>query len=168
MLTIARRKVPSVPLFEADLRAFSVDRPVDAALCLFSSCGYLYDDEARARSLGCFAQAVRPGGVLLLEPFVSADSYREGSTHLQTYEGSELKCVRASVSRRVGDVAVIDFAWLVLRQGASSIDHFTETHSLALHDAKRLDRLVEAAGFEPVTVATHLVGDRSLVAARRR
>jgi daunosaminyl-N,N-dimethyltransferase/N-dimethyltransferase len=168
MLAVARRKVPSVPLFEADLRSFAVEQPVDAALCLFSSIGYLHDDEALARSLGCFARVVRPGGVLILEPFVGAHHYRDGSTFLQTHEGPELKCVRASVSRRVGDLAVIDFAWLVLRDGVASIEHFTETHTLALYDPERLDRAVAAAGFDRVTMAAHLVGDRTLVVARQR
>jgi len=168
MLAIARRKVPDVPLFTADLRTFAVDPPVDAALCLFSSFAYLHDDGARARSLACFARAVRPGGVLVLEPFVGVDKYREGATYLQTHDGPTLKCARASVSRRRGELAVIDFAWLVVRDGSTHIDHFTETHELALHDPATVGRLVDEAGFEATRVPERLVGDRNLVVARRR
>jgi len=168
MLALARHKVPGVHVFRADLRSFTVPHPVDAALCLFSSFGYLHDDDARARALACFAQAVRPGGVLVLEPFVDVHHYREGSTYLQTHEGPGLKCVRASVSRRVRDRAYIDFAWLVLRDGAGEVEHFTETHELALHNPKRLARQLRHAGFDPVDAPAQLVRDRNLVVAVRR
>lgn len=167
MLDIARRKVPGVPLWVADLRDFTVEAPVDAALCLFSSFAYLHTDEARARSLACFAAAVRSGGVLIIEPFVAPADFRDGSTFVQTHDGPQLKCARASVSRRRGALAVIDFGWLVVRPGSDTIEHFTETHELALHEPEALGMAVESAGFDVVSVPERLVGDRALVVGVR-
>ena len=42
MLEVARQKVPDVPLWEADLRDFTVEAPMQAILCLFSSIGYVH------------------------------------------------------------------------------------------------------------------------------
>jgi SAM-dependent methyltransferase len=148
--------------------SFTVPEPYDAAVCLFSSISYLHGDETLARVLGSFAAAVRPGGVLVIEPFVSPDAYREGAAFLQTYDGAGLKCARASVSAREGDLAVLRFGWIVARDGATSVEHFTETHELWLCDHERLARAVRAAGFDLARTDLQLVGDRELVVAIRR
>lgn len=168
MLAIARRKVPGVPLFVADLERFSVGEPFDAALCLFSSISYLHGDERLARALACFAAAIRSGGALVIEPFVTPGEYREGAAFLQTHEGSTLKCARASMSLRDGDLAVLRFGWLVARHGATRVEHFTEEHRLWLCEHDRLARAVEAAGFDLARSDLRLVGDREMVVAVRR
>lgn len=168
MLAIARRKVPGAPLFVADLTDFAVAAPFDAAVCLFSSISYVHGDEALARALSRFAAAIRPGGVLVIEPFVAPSAYREGRAFLQTYEGEGLKCARASLSTREAELAVLRFAWVVARDGATEVEHFTETHTLWLCEHERLARAVEAAGFDLASADVTLVGDRELVVAVRR
>ncbi len=168
MLAIARRKLPDTPLFVGDLETFSVADVFDAVLCLYSSISYLHDDEALSRALQRFAAAVRPGGALVIEPFVTPEAYRDGAAFLQTYEGSSLKCARASVSLRQGDLAILRFGWVVARDGAASVEHFDETHALWLCPHERLARAVDAAGFELVPASLQLVGDRRMVVAVRR
>ena len=167
MLAFAHRKLPGIPLFVADLETFSVAEPFDAALCLFSSISYLHEDEALSRALARFAAAVRPGGALVIEPFVTPEAYREGTAFLQTYDGPSLKCARASISRREGDLAILSFGWVVARNGAA-IEHFDEVHALWLCTHERLARAVDAAGFELVPADLELVGDRRMVVAVRR
>jgi daunosaminyl-N,N-dimethyltransferase/N-dimethyltransferase len=168
VLDIARRKVPGVPLQVADLRDFTVEVKVDAALCLFSSFAYLHSEEARASSLASFAAAVRPGGVLIIEPFVAPADFQEGASFVQVHDGPELKCARASVSRRRGEFAVIEFGWLVVRRGSDAIEHFQETHELALIEPGSLRRAVEAAGFDVLVVPDRLAIDRALLVGVRR
>ena len=71
MLAIARRKLPLADLFAADMKTFEVAEPFDAVLCLFSSIGYLKTDDEIADAARAFARAVRPGGVIVVEPHAS-------------------------------------------------------------------------------------------------
>ncbi len=168
MLAIARRKVPGVPLFLGDLVDFTVERPFDALVCLFSSFGYLHTEPAIDVALSRFGAALRPGGVLVIEPFVAPAAYQEGSTHLQTYEGERLKCARASVSLRHGELAIIEFGWLVVREGSPEVEQFRETHALLLCEPEALRRRVVAAGFELATADVGLVRGRPVVVATKR
>jgi len=114
MLDRARQKLPGVPLFRADMTDFSVSEPADALLCLFSSIGYVYPEDRLAAAGRSFAAAVKPGGALIVEPWLTEGTYRIGHLGLNTFESEELKLCRASVARKEGDLAVLDFHWLLL------------------------------------------------------
>jgi SAM-dependent methyltransferase len=51
----------------ADMRNFRIDQPVDLALCNFATVNYLLEEQALAAAFGCMAQALRPGGLLILD-----------------------------------------------------------------------------------------------------
>jgi daunosaminyl-N,N-dimethyltransferase/N-dimethyltransferase len=163
MLAVARGKLPETPLFEADLAGFEVDRPFDAAGCLFSSIGYLHTDAALAGCARSFARALRPGGVLLIEPWIFRENWREGEPHLQTYESPDLKLCRANVSRSEGDFALLDFHWLVVRQNRG-VEHFSERHRLRFWPLQQMEGALGEAGFEVRFIA----GGRGLIIGRRR
>ncbi len=145
MLEIARGKLPEVPLFEADLETFEVDEPFDAILCLFSSIGYLRDDAALRRAAVRFAAAVRPGGAVVIEPWLELEDWTPGLPFLQTYDGDDLKIARMSVSSLRGDMAVVDFQWVCTGPGGP-IETFEETHELRLMPRKKVMAIFADAG----------------------
>jgi daunosaminyl-N,N-dimethyltransferase/N-dimethyltransferase len=147
MLEIARKKVSDVPLFRADMRDFEVEEPVDAVLCLFSSIGYAVGEDRLGAAAACFARALRPGGVLVVEPWLTPDAYYPGRAHMETYLGEDVKVCRANVSKREGDLSILDFHWLVARSGAG-VEHFTERHVLQLYTVEQTLAALEASGFE--------------------
>jgi hypothetical protein len=51
------------------MEAFTLDRPYDAVICLFSSIAYLLTSARMTRALECFRQHVAPGGVVVVEPW---------------------------------------------------------------------------------------------------
>ncbi len=169
MLAIAREKLPAgLTLFRADMAGFTVDRPYDALLCLFSSIGYLYP-EARLRAAAkCFADAVRPGGVLVIEPWIAPEEYRPGYGSIQTYDRPELKLCRASLGQRDGDIAVMDFHWLVLRTGADAVEHLVDVHRMWLCPRELMLRVFREAGFECRLDPEGLMPGRGLIIGRRR
>ncbi|GJM44356.1 MAG: type 11 methyltransferase [Gemmatimonadota bacterium] len=147
MLEVARAKLPNVELIEADMTSFRVDRPFDAVVCLFSSIGYLLDPESLDRALACFHAALRPGGVLVVEPWLTAEVYRTDFTFLHTYEDEDLKLVRMSYSTRRDEIAVLDFEWLAGETGRG-LERFRERHELWLCPRDTMAAALERAGFE--------------------
>jgi len=168
MLELARRKLPGVSLVRSDMAALEVERPVDALLCLFSSIGYLLDSERLQSAARCFAAALRPGGVLLVEPFVAPRSFAPGRPMLQTFDGEQLKCARACVPALEGELAILDFHWLVLREGQPAVEHFVERHELWLCPHEVMAETFEQAGFSVAREPRGLMPDRGLLVARRR
>jgi daunosaminyl-N,N-dimethyltransferase/N-dimethyltransferase len=169
LLAIAARKLPGVPLRPGDMRSFEVDEPVDAVLCLFSSIGYLRDESELRTAAACFARAVRPGGVLLVEPWLDPADFIDGHAGLDTYRSPELSLARASFSRRRGEMAVVTFRWLaaVADRGLESEE---ETHELWLCPHELLRSVLGDAGFEVVHDPEGLGGPRgrALLRGRRR
>jgi len=62
---LARRKLRATVL-QADMAAFRLGRPVDAAFNTFNSFRHLLSEDAARRHLECIAAALRPGGIYVL------------------------------------------------------------------------------------------------------
>ena len=169
MIEVARRKLPEVPLFVADLADFTLPRPAGALLCLFSSIGYVYPQTRLQAAARCCASAVAPGGVLLVEPWLSPDVYRTGHLAMQTYEDERLKLCRAGISQREGDLSVFNFHWLAVREGEQEVEHFTDRHVLWLCPRATMIEAFEEAGFACRFVPEGLMSDdRGLLIGRRQ
>lgn len=147
MLAIARRKLPEVAFRRADMSAFAVERTFDAVGCLFSSIGYLKTEAELDGAARCFAAALRPGGVLLVQPWIFPDRWRNGEPHVQTYDSDDLKLVRANVAKCEGDLSILDFHWLVVPRGGE-VEHFTERHLTRMWTRERMERAFADAGFD--------------------
>jgi daunosaminyl-N,N-dimethyltransferase/N-dimethyltransferase len=169
MLSLARSKLPAeVELFRADMTNFAVPVPFDALFCLFSSIGYAHPEAKLRATAGSFARAVRPGGALIVEPWLTPEAYQPGRSTMQTYDGEDLKLCRASISKQEGEMAVLDFHWLVLRRGASEVEHFVERHELWLCSTELMQAIFEEAGFDTRIEEDGLQSKRRLLIGQRR
>lgn len=167
MLEIAKKKSPDADLFVSDMTNFSVEEPSDALLCLFSSIAYLHTEQQLRSAALCFARALRPGGILIIEPFVSKEQFASGRPYLQCHDGEELKCARACVSEATENLAVLDFHWMVLRPGQSTVERFEERHVLRLYDRDSFTRIFEESGFSMSIESRGLHDDRELLVGRK-
>jgi SAM-dependent methyltransferase len=163
MLALAKAKVPDVPLWVADMADFTVDEPCDALLCLFSSIGYLRTRPALEAAAHCFARAVRPGGVVLVEPWFTGEAWDVGRPTL--HETPDRKIARATVADRDGEIAVMDMHWLIAERG-QPVRHVVDRHEMWLCPHEVLQASFESAGFA-VSWSDDL-GDRRLLVGVRR
>jgi SAM-dependent methyltransferase len=146
MLSIAARRVPGVPLHVADMRDFDLGRRFDVVTCLFSSIGYVRTPEGLARAVHSLARHLESGGVLVVEPWLTPESWQEGRVHALYVDEPELKVVRMCDSRREGTLSTLEFHYLVGKP--SGVEHFTERHEMGLFTREEYVLALESVGLE--------------------
>lgn len=144
MLDIARDRNPGVVFHLGDMMGFNLGKRFDAIISLFGAVGALPNVARLDQALGTFARHLRPGGVVIVEPWNSPENWKDGSVHALFVDDPELKVARMSVSRRDGNVAILNFHYMVASR--DGIRTFTEPHRLTLFTAEDYRNAFRKAG----------------------
>ena len=144
---------------------FSLDASYDAIVCLFSSIGYLPDADALRRTMHTFSDHLAPGGVIVVEPWLSAQQ-------LGAFQSSQLVCAdgleiaRIARHRVDGDKLTL---WLhYLAGGPDDVRYFVEEHRMSLFSNEDYRDAFEHAGLECVFDPVGLSSRRGLCVCRQR
>ena len=143
LLAVARRRCPNVTFVEADMTEFDLGLRFDAVTCLFSSIGYVVTERRLTDAVLHMARHLNPGGVLVVEPWFRPEQWTEGRVQVLQAERDGHASVRMMVSRREGDVAVLDTHYL--HNGPSHVEHRAERHELGLFSWEQYLAAFEAA-----------------------
>jgi SAM-dependent methyltransferase len=131
LLAVARERLPAeVELREADMRDFDLGRRFDVVTCLFSSIGYVDGVGELARAVGSMARHLEPGGVLVVEPWLSPDGVRVPHVGAVFVDEPELKIARMNAVEVDGNRSILELHYLVGKP--DGVEHFTELHELTL------------------------------------
>jgi ubiquinone/menaquinone biosynthesis C-methylase UbiE len=164
LLAIARRRLAHVVFHQGDMCDFNLGCTFDAITCLFSSIGYAGTHERLKSALACFARHLKPGGILVLEPWLQRGQFAAGYVSLEAIERDDLKIARMQRSTIEDGKSVLNFGYLV---GTSeSIDHFTERHELGLFAHEVLIAELKDVGFDVSYDAQGLMGRGLYVATK--
>jgi SAM-dependent methyltransferase len=143
MLALARARLPELDLFEADMNNLDSGRAYDAVVCLFSSIGYARDP---GLPITAMARHLVPGGVLLVEPWLTPEQFETGKVGAIFVDREDVKACRMNSTSRDGRSSRLDFEYLVGRGGR--VEHFTESHQVWLHTEAEYRGAFGAAGLE--------------------
>lgn len=165
LLSIARDRLPGTPLHIGDMQDFDLGRTFDAVVCLFSAIGYADGVKGLNRTLTCLTRHVRPGGVVIVEPWLSPEVYQVGKEHAMFVDLPDIKLARMTVSRVEGRASVLDFKFLVMADG--KIQRFEESHRIFLFTDEEYRQAFLAAGLE-VEVDTEGISGRGLYIGTKR
>ncbi len=164
MLEVARRENPGVGFHQGDMTSFDLARQFDVITCLFSSIGYARTLERMRQTVQTLARHLRPGGVLLVEPWFTPEEFRPGMLGARFVDEPELKIARMDLSEVIDGVSVLDFHYLVgTPQG---IEHFTERHELGLFTREQYLQAFADAGLEASLDPRGLMGRGLYIAVR--
>ena len=144
LLAVARERLPDVPLHRGDMRDFDLGRRFDAVTCLFSSIGYVLTVEALAAGIAAMARHLEPGGVLLVEPWLSPEGVRVPQVGAVFVDEPELKIARVNAIEVDGHLSSFEFHYLV--GTPAGVEHFTERHELGLFTREEQLAAFRAAG----------------------
>ncbi len=156
MLARARVHNPDVVLHHGDMLDFELVGRYDVVVCLFSAIGYVHSEENLTRAVANMARHLEPGGVLIVEPWLTPDRYRPGGVHATFVDEPDLKIARMNRSEQDGNLAVMVMHYLV--GGPEGVSHFTERHALGLFPQESYQRAFEAAGLAVSYDETGLIG----------
>lgn len=156
MLAIARQRCPGVPLHRADMASFDLGRQFDAVVCLFSSIGYVKTVPRLQQTLVTMRRHLHPGGVVIIEPWITPDKFIRGHFGAVFVDQPDLKIARMNTSRAHDRVSFLDFHYLVAT--ADGIAHFTERHELGLFAHEEYIDAFRGSGLEVIHDLEGLMG----------
>ncbi|MFO0416649.1 MAG: class I SAM-dependent methyltransferase [Pseudomonadota bacterium] len=133
----AQRKVSGGEFTTGDMRNFELKKKYDVVQCLFSSIGYLTSGEDVISALRSFRSHLKPGGIVVVEPWFTPDVYQAGGLHMAPpIDQPDLKIVRMNVSEIDGNLSRLRFNYLVGRK--EGIELIKEDHCLALYSVAEM------------------------------
>ncbi len=147
MLRIARKRVRQARLVHGDMLTMKLGKQFDVVACLFSSIGYVRGHRNLRKAIGNFADHLKPGGVMLISPWISKEDFNVGMPFLDTYESKDVKIARAVVSRLKGrDVSLINFNWMIAEKNKPVQHVDDDVHELTMHSHAGFMAAMSAAG----------------------
>lgn len=164
LLDIARQRNPNVRFHQADMVNFDLGRGFDVVTCLFSSIGYVKTLENLRLAAGCMARHVEPGGLLIIEPWFTSDTWRPGTVHAVLIDERDLKIARINTSLVRGRVSYFDLHYLI--GTPEGTEHFVERHELGLFETDEVKAILSEVGLEVIYDSEGLTG-RGLFIGKR-
>ena len=156
MLAVARERFPDVVFHLGDMVDFDLGRQFDVVTCLFSSIGYTRTVPRLRQAIGTLARHVSSGGVLLIGSFITPQDWNPGHPYALFVDQPDLKIARMNVSSNEGNIALLDFHYLVAT--TEGVEHFTERHELGLFTDVEYRGAFEGAGMDVKLDAGWLTG----------
>jgi ubiquinone/menaquinone biosynthesis C-methylase UbiE len=129
-LRLARHKLPRVPFHQGNMLDFKLKHSFDIVTCLFSSIGYIRNFSQLVKTIQNMKHHLCPGGLLIIEPWLSPGEYKTGTVHAAIVDQPDLKIARINTSKVKGKLSVIVFHYLIAK--SSGVKYFTEKHTLGL------------------------------------
>ncbi len=151
LLAIARERIPDVPLAHGDMRTFDLGRTFDAVTCLFSSVGYLRDDDELTEAVGRMTAHLAPGGVLVVDGWVRPDAWWPGVNVDALAEAADgVAAARVTRTWRDGDRSVLEMRYLIATP--DGFEEERERHELTLFSDESYRAAFAAASLTPDVV----------------
>jgi SAM-dependent methyltransferase len=146
-LAIARRRCPDLVFHQADMTSFDLGRDYDVVTCLFSAIGHVISEEKLRAAARAMAEHVRPGGLVVIEPFIDPSDFRPGHLSVDQGEYGDARVVRVSYSERAGHVLKLTMHHYISVAGKVSVAE-PLLFEIAMFTVEQLRSAMESAGLE--------------------
>jgi len=146
LLAFARERTPAVTFHTGDMRTFDLAETYDVVTCLFSSIGYMTTPEDLGLAIVRMAAHLVPGGILIIEPWITPDAWEPDTLHGMFIDDPDLKIARINTSQVIDGLSVFDLHHLIgTREG---VEHIVEHHEMGLYTIAEMTAAFEAAGLD--------------------
>ncbi len=148
IIEVAKEKVPVAKFKITNMIDFSLRETFDVIISLFSSIGYVQTNQNLVKTLDSFCKHLNEEGLVILEPWIFLEDFREGYISLDTYEAEGVKFVRMARSKIVESRWLIFMHYLIGKDGV--IRYHREVHKMLGADRQDYVEAFKQAGFEHV------------------
>lgn len=130
MIDVAQRNVPEAQFSVMDMLDFYFDEPFDIAVNLYGSIGFAPDLAAMQKSLACVYANLKPGGLFILTPWGTKETFRDGIFALSGRRGDFSWCRMESVRRFADDKVSVEMWHTVAHKFEIKQYHYIQQVSL--------------------------------------
>jgi len=134
LLAHARKRNPNILFHRGNMLTFNLHKQFNAITCLFSAIGYMRRIRELDRAIRNMAYHLKPGGVLVVEPWLTPEQIIPGGVGAVFVNQPKLKLARMNIVDVKGRLSIIEFHYLLGRP--EGVEHFTELDEFRLftHD----------------------------------
>lgn len=125
---------------------FDLEQTFDVVTCLFSSIGYMKSLPRLKKAVQNIARHLKPGGVMLIEPWLSPEDWDTKHPHAVYVDLPSQKIARMNVGELKGRLSSFKFHFLIATP--DSVQHFTERHELGLFTHEEYIQALQIADLE--------------------
>lgn len=165
LLEVARKRCPNVPFHEASMVDFNLGQTFDVVTCLFSAIAYVKTIENMERSVATMARHLQPGGLLIVEPWISPEKYWLGKITANFVDQPDLKIAWMYTSEIEDLVSIFNIHYLV--GTPEGVEHFTERHEMGLFTQEQYLEAFNKAGLDVDYDANGLFGRGIYIGVKR-
>jgi SAM-dependent methyltransferase len=156
MVALARKANPGIRIHRMDMTDFWLGRRLGVVCCLFSSIGFVRSESNLLKAVACMTRHVKPGGLLVVEPWLFPESIRRGGLHAAFVDDPDLKAARMSVVKIAGRKwDEVDHFLVMTKRG---VRHFRETLRMGIFDKQQYTRAMESSRLKVTFDETGLSG----------
>ena len=162
----ANRRAPHAQLFCEDMAEFRPPNQVDVIIGLFGAIGYLDPQCQLPSALGLAYDSLAEDGLLILEPWVAANTFVKKQAFLQTFQTLNLQIARMVITDQVDMQSLLAFEYLVSIAGGG-VQRLKSEERLWLSDDTELLRTIQQVGFKQVELQMGFMPDSKLWICRK-
>lgn len=162
MVKEAQKKLPQISIVEGDMRQFDMKKQYDAVICLFSSIAYMLNETDLTNAVNSMVKHLKPGGLLIIEPFVQKEKFTVGHLGVLNHEWEDLKISRHNTTTLdEHDICQMDFHYLITNK-EKGVQYFIEPHAIWLIPQALMLSIMEKAGLKAIFTFDGLMPNRGL------
>lgn len=164
LAAIAQNRLPNVPIHTGDMRTFALDSQFDVITCLFSAIAYMTTHADLRQAIATMAKHLAPGGVMLVEPWLTEEGIKRGYVGHDFVASDTLKISRMNAGVIKGDLFEMPLHHLV--GVANEVTHFVEIHLVNLFPVDVYVAAFEAANLNVEFDRDGLIGRGLYIATK--
>jgi ubiquinone/menaquinone biosynthesis C-methylase UbiE len=130
MLRIARKKHPDIVFHRGDMASLRLNTRFDIITCLFSAIGHVKTKPRMRRAIRSMANHLQPGGLMILEPWITPANFKKGLVGFNFVDKPNLKIARINVSKVQGSVSAFEYHYLIGTPG--EVQYVVDRESMGL------------------------------------
>jgi SAM-dependent methyltransferase len=145
MVEVSKLRNPNSSIYVGDMRDFAIEKQYDIITCLFSSITYAGDVKSLKATLRNLAKHLIPGGLCIIEPYISPDAWCDGVVGLRTAETVDQKISMVDRAEKSGRKIRREIEYLV--GTPKKIEKISEEHAYFLFTRQEYENAYVDAGF---------------------